>query len=109
MLRVNDRSTTWDIQYGVGVAPTSFTTLGTYSDSGVFGSTTQTFNPSDFGSNLDNQLDVVFRVVTLSATSGSGSRDTFAIDNFSITAIPEPSSALMLLSSVFLLSAFRRR
>jgi hypothetical protein len=39
---------------------------------------------------LDNSSNAYFRIVALSSSSGSGSRDTIAIDNFSITAVPEP-------------------
>jgi autotransporter-associated beta strand protein len=87
MLSVQGQSTTWSIQYGVGAAPTSFTTLGTWSDPGTWGTTALTFDTSDFGSSLDNQANLVFRVVALSSSTGSGSRDSVAIDNFVINSI----------------------
>ena len=91
MLSVQGRSTTYTIQYGVGAAPTSFTTLGTWSDPGVWGTTALTFDTGDFGSSLDNQANLVFRVVALSSSTGSGSRDSVAIDNFVINSIGTPS------------------
>lgn len=118
MLSVQTRSTTFTIQYGIGPNPTSFTTLGTYADPGVFGTTTVTFTTTDFGTSLDNQANVFFRIVALTASSGTGSRDTVGIDNFSITsdvdinpiAIPEPAT-YMLFGMGLLVCAqqFRRR
>jgi hypothetical protein len=95
MLSVQTRSTVWTIQYGIGAAPTSFTTLATFSDPGTFGSTTLSFTTSQFGTNLDNRSQAWFRVVALSAATGSGNRDSFGINNFSITAIPETSTSLL--------------
>jgi hypothetical protein len=92
MLSVQPRSTTWSIQYGVGANPTSFTTLGTWSDPGAFGATSFTFTTTDFGTALDNQSDLWFRVAALSGSTGSGNRDSMGIDNFSIAAVPEPST-----------------
>jgi hypothetical protein len=89
MLSVQTRSTLWTIDYRIGTSG-MFTSIGTYSDPGLFGSTTQTFN---FGNALDNQAESVYiRVAALSATTGTGSRDSFGIDNFSMsyTPVPEP-------------------
>jgi hypothetical protein len=101
MLSVQTRSTTWTIQYQIGAG--SFVTLDTYTDPGTFGSTSKDY---DLGSAWDNLSDsVTFRVVALGASSGSGSRDTFAIDDFTLnfSAVPEAwhyglSSALGLLA-----------
>lgn len=107
MLSVQERSTSWSLQYGIGSSPSSFATLATYTDPGTFGSTTLQFTPTDFGTNLNNQSDVWFRIVALSASTGANSRDTFGIDNFSITAVPETSTALLGLLSV--IGLLRRR
>lgn len=82
MLSVQGHSTTWTIDYAVGNSPTSFTTLGTYSDPGVFGTTTVTYN---LGTDANDQSQNVWiRAAALSVSTGSGSRDTFGIDNFNL-------------------------
>jgi hypothetical protein len=92
MLRVNAYSTTWTIQYAVGNSPNLFTTLGSYSDPGVFGATRQTFYLGADASNCSS--NVWIRIVALSAAAGSaGSRDTFGIDNFSLSWTTNTSSA----------------
>jgi hypothetical protein len=83
MLRVNPYATTWTIQYAVGDAPSSFSTLGDYPDPGMFGATTLTYN---LGADADNSTENVWiRIVALSSAVGSGSRDTLGIDNFSLS------------------------
>ncbi|MEO6001661.1 MAG: ExeM/NucH family extracellular endonuclease [Opitutus sp.] len=84
LLSVQTRSTVWSLQYGVGAAPVSWTTIGTFSDPAVFGATTLT--AAGFGTNLDNQPNVWLRIVALAGSTGSGSRDTFGIDDFTIVA-----------------------
>lgn len=107
ILSVQTRSTVWSVQYGIGASPSSFTTLSTFSDPGTFGSTTLTIQSATLGTALDNRPQAWFRVVSLSQAAGSGSRDSFAIDNFSITAIPEPAAAF--LAAFGLLGILRRR
>ena len=80
MLSVQTRSTVWTIDYAVSNSPSSFTTLGTFSDPGTFGTTNETFY---LGPDANNQTNNVWiRFVALSAATGSGSCDTFGIDNF---------------------------
>ncbi|MDO8543757.1 MAG: immunoglobulin domain-containing protein [Opitutaceae bacterium] len=89
MLSVQARSTTWLLQYGIGASPTTWTTLATYADSGAFGSTRIVIPSTTIGSALTNQANVWLRVVALAASSGSSgsvTRDTFAIDDFEIEA-----------------------
>ncbi len=81
------RTTTWAVDYGFGDTPTSFTAatpVGTVTTGvSTFSSNTVTVN---FGSALDNQSQTVWiRIVALTASTGSGSRATTAIDNFSLT------------------------
>ncbi len=95
MFSVQNRSTVWTVDYAVGDAPSSFTALGTYSDPGVFGATTQSYSlKSDANDQTNN---VWIRIVALSAATGSGSCDTFGIDNFILNfaapAAPTISSA----------------
>jgi Immunoglobulin I-set domain len=83
ILNVQGRSTTWTVDYGIGTNPVSFTSIGTFTDPGTFGTATRTLS---FGSALDNQgQNVWIRVVALTGSTGSGSRDTFGIDNFALS------------------------
>ncbi|MFQ3612335.1 MAG: ExeM/NucH family extracellular endonuclease [Cyanobacteriota bacterium] len=87
MLSVQPRSTTWTVDYRVGESGT-FTPLGTYSDPGEFGSTTLATGSglNAFGADINNQCDPVYiRIVALSASTGSGSRDSFGIDDVELT------------------------
>ncbi len=99
MLSVQDRSTTWTIDYRLGTSG-AFTSLGTYADPGVFGSTTLSFNSTQLAAWNDQADSVFFRIAALSAATGMiGSRDTFGIDDFLLTfdevlappPVPEPS------------------
>jgi autotransporter-associated beta strand protein len=84
MLSVQPRSTTWTIQVAAGATPSTWTTLGTYSDPGSFGSTTVSYDATDL-SGIADQATAWFRVVALGASTGSGNRDTLALDNFSLS------------------------
>jgi autotransporter-associated beta strand protein len=105
MLSVQTRSTVWSLQYGLGASPTSFTTLGTYNDPGTFGTTTLTFNAGALAG-MNNQANVWFRVVALTVSGTSGSRDTFALDNFSLTFAASGSDINIGAGSVFTASSF---
>lgn len=110
MLSVQTRSTTWSFEYGLGVTPSAFVNIGTYFDLGSFGATTVIASP--FGTALDNRASVWLRVVALGDTMGTGTRDTFAIDDFSITAIsmiPELGAFALLGGAVALGLAIPRR
>lgn len=102
MLDVQPRSTTWTVDYRVGSSGT-FTSLGTYSDPGVFGSTTLTTGSSlsTFTSIINNQSNPVqIRISALSASTGSGNRDSFAIDDFQLnySAVTSPTTPTVNLS-----------
>jgi hypothetical protein len=95
MLSVQPRSVTWSLQYGLGTAPTAFTTIATWSDPGIWGTTPLTFTSQALTA-MSNQQSVWFRVTALSASSNTGARDTIAIDNFQInsqTSIQTPATA----------------
>jgi hypothetical protein len=82
------RTTTWLVQYGLGSSPSSFTTVTTVPSTITTGTLSFTNNNVfvDFGTALDNQSQNVWiRVVTLSASTGSGNRASSAIDDFSLT------------------------
>jgi hypothetical protein len=81
------RTTNWVVDYGFGDAPTSFTSVttspATLTTSNAFGGTNVTVS---FGSALNNQNQKIWiRIVTLSATTGSGSRASSAIDDFQMS------------------------
>jgi hypothetical protein len=83
MLSVQNRSTTWTIDYRVGNSG-NFNLLGTYSDPGTFGSSTLNF--SNFGTDINNQSNQVqIRISALSASTGNTNRDSFGIDDFQLT------------------------
>jgi autotransporter-associated beta strand protein len=83
MLSVQARSQTFTVQYGIGAAPSTFTTLGTYTDPAVFGSTTLSYTGTDLSA-LTGQANAWIRVVGLTSSTGSGSRDTIGLDDFSL-------------------------
>jgi len=83
LLKSNGYSTTWTIPYAVSNTPASFIPLGTYADPGSSGTTNRSFMLGTDANNQTNNLWI--RIVALSASTGSGSRDTFGIDNFSLS------------------------
>ncbi|MEP6465999.1 MAG: DUF5689 domain-containing protein [Parafilimonas sp.] len=81
------RTTTWQVDYAIGDNPTTFipvaTSPSTLTTDGTFKSAPVTVN---FGNALDNQNSKVWmRIVTLSATTGSGSRASTGIDDVNIS------------------------
>ncbi|ANI88241.1 hypothetical protein A9P82_02330 [Arachidicoccus ginsenosidimutans] len=89
------RTTAWQVQYGLGSNPTSFTDASTITGTLTTGGSTFSNNTitADFGNALDNQSGVVtIRIVTLNKSTGSGNRPSTAIDNFSLSWIGEDSN-----------------
>jgi hypothetical protein len=83
LLDVEGRSTIWIVDYAVGNTPSSFTPLATFNDPGAFGATPLV--SLSLNADADDQPENVWiRVVALTASTGSGSRDTLGIDNFSL-------------------------
>lgn len=81
------RTTIWKVQYGIGDNPSSFTDAttnpATLNTANVFGATPVSVN---FGSALNNIGQTVWiRIVTLSATTGTGSRASTSIDDLNIS------------------------
>ena len=99
MLSVQGRSVTWSLQYGLGPAPTSFTTITTWTDPGVWGTTTVAVDNASLAA-LSNQPGAWLRLAAFSVSTGSGSRDTVAIDNIQIAYVPEPSAAAITISGM---------
>ncbi len=82
------RVTTWRVDYGFGVSPTSFTAATTSPATLTTGGSTFTSQSVtvDFGSALDGQSGPVWiRVVTVTSSTGSGNRPTTGIDDFNLT------------------------
>lgn len=76
------RNTIWKVDYGIGDNPTSFTTVNTSSSLTTGPGFTSTPVTVNFGSTLDNKNSKIWiRIVTLDATTGSGSRASTAIDD----------------------------
>ena len=79
------RSAIYTIDYGLGSSPTVFSPLKTLSGvDTAWGKTTVTLTSGELVA-LNNQSDVWLRIAILDATTGSGNRDTSAIDDFSIS------------------------
>lgn len=84
------RTTTWLVDYGIGASPTTFTPVATIpatltTGAGTFANTNVTVN---FGNALDNIGQPVWiRIVSLSATTGSGVRPVTGIDDLSLNYI----------------------
>lgn len=79
------RTCAWQVDYGFGANPSTFTTVTTaptpLSTGGAKFFTTLVH--ADFGTALDNQSDVVtIRIVQTAASGGSGTRPVTGIDNF---------------------------
>ncbi len=97
------RSVVWQVQYGIGAAPTTWvvpTTTGNLATGG------QSFSNNDihvdFGNALDNLSDIItIRIVTLNASTGSGSRPSTAIDDFEL-GWEDPSAKTISLSTAAL-------
>jgi len=81
------RVTTWRVDYGFGVNPSSYT-IGAATGTFTTGGSSFSNNPVhvDFGNALDNQSGIItLRIVTLTGTTGSGNRPTSAIDDFKLS------------------------
>lgn len=106
------RATTYTIRYGLGSSPTTFTTLGTYT-SGSFTDTHETFGSAVLSGIANQNQNVWIQIAALTATVGSGARDTVALDDFSLTfspaAVPEPSTWFTALLALGLLTFTQRR
>jgi hypothetical protein len=82
LLDSQGRSTTWSVQYSKDTG-SIWSNLGTFTDPAAWGNTSANYS---FGSNLNNLKGIVLiRIVALSAATGSGSRDTYGIDDFELS------------------------
>jgi hypothetical protein len=79
------REATWQVDYGTGSTPSTFTKVGSVATTGksTFANNTVTVS---FGTALDDQAGPVYiRIATLANTTGSGNRPSSAIDDFQLS------------------------
>jgi hypothetical protein len=78
------RITTWQVSYGIGATPTSFTNIGPTATTGDLSFSNNTITV-DFQQLLDNNPGPIWiRVAALNGSSGGGNRPTSAIDDFTL-------------------------
>ncbi len=85
MVAAEGRTNIWTLDYGIGSSPTSFTTLTNWTTPTTFGTTALSISSESLTSIANLSENVWFRFSILSPSTGSGSRDSVAIDNFSLT------------------------
>ena len=79
------RIASWQVSYGFGASPTTFTNVGTIGTTGDMTFSNNTI-AVDFAQALDDKAGPVWiRITALNPTTGSGNRPTSAIDDFSLT------------------------
>jgi trimeric autotransporter adhesin len=83
----SSRTTTWKLDYGIGATPSSFTAITT---TGTMTTGGKTFSNNTITATLpaavDNQSSPVWiRIAAINATTGSGTRASTAIDDFTLT------------------------
>lgn len=79
------RLATWQVDYGTGSTPSTFTKVGSVATTGssTFANNLVTVS---FGTALDDQAGPVYiRIATLAATTGAGNRPSSAIDDFQLS------------------------
>lgn len=93
LLDPQSRTQIYQLQYSTNGGG-AWTTLGTdFITSGSFGSTSLNYN---FGTALDNKATtVLIRVASLAASTGSGSRDSYGIDDFVLTWTNTPTPSVV--------------
>ncbi|TPG66578.1 T9SS-dependent choice-of-anchor J family protein [Hymenobacter nivis] len=89
------RTTSWQVDYAVGAAPTAFMPVGTGVATGANLFTSNAVTVS-FGSTLDDVAGPVWiRVIALTASTGSGNRPSTAIDDFTLRWASNPSAPVL--------------
>jgi hypothetical protein len=96
VLATESRIKLWDIQYGIGLSPTTWDTLDTFTSGSDWITQSYSFTRNNFGSLLDNQESVWFRFASTTLSTGGGSRPTVAIDNFALQVVPEPTTLMLI-------------
>lgn len=85
----------WEVRWGAGATPTSFTQVGTFSQAAL-GAIDRSFTISGYTPGDAGGLWVQVVAQASGGTGNNDSRHTFAIDDLRITAVPEPSSVALL-------------
>ncbi|XZE45636.1 PEP-CTERM sorting domain-containing protein [Pirellulaceae bacterium SH467] len=85
----------WDVRWGAGATPTSFTSVGTFSQN-IVGAIDRSFTISGYTPGDSGGLWVQVVAQASGGIGNNDSRHTFAIDDLRITAVPEPSSVALL-------------
>ena len=80
MLDDEARETAWTVDYGLGLAPASFAVLGVHTNSGAPGTTARPTYVLPTDAN-DRAEGLTIRIAAVEVAAGSGSRDTFGLDN----------------------------
>lgn len=104
-----DRSSSWNWSWSTN--DSTYTQLSSYISNDAADTSPAWNNPLNPSVNALNASvannDFLYLQWTSDDVAGSGSRDEFAIDNISITAVPEPAAAVI--GSLGLLGILRRR
>ena len=85
LLAAEGRTNIWTLDYGVGASPASFTTLTNWTTPTSFGITTLSISSDTLAGIANLSSNVWIRFSILSLSTGSGSRDSVGIDNFSLS------------------------
>ncbi|MCU0770317.1 MAG: hypothetical protein MUE94_00915 [Verrucomicrobia bacterium] len=95
MLDEEGRETIWTVDYGLGLTPSSFISLGTCTNTGTPGTIQRpTFT---LGPDANNQPQVVtLRIAALDPATGTGSRDTCGLDNVRLAGQSAASASVPL-------------
>jgi len=89
-LNTNSRLYSWHAETAVGAAPTSFTFLGKFVDSNVWGASHLSFA---LPTSVSDQGDTLWiRIAVITNASTTGSHDTWGIDNLSLSWSVVPPS-----------------
>lgn len=85
VLTADTRTNVWTLDYGIGASPTSFTTLTNWATPASFGLTTLSISSASLAGIANLSENVWIRFSILTPSTGTGSRDSVGIDNFSLT------------------------
>lgn len=85
LLSPQGRTNVWTLDYGLGASPTSFTSLTNWTTPAEWGTTSLNISSVTMAGLANQSENVWIRFSILSPSTGSGSRDSVGIDNFSLS------------------------